>query len=948
MKKIIINACYALCTFCMLSMMKVNAQDYKDSLVNVAFGKVQKKDLLGAVSTINVPELLKKNYTTYSLDGLQSFVSGYNGNIWGQSGLLLVDGIPRNASDVQSSEIESITVLKGASAVVLYGSKASKGVILITTKTGKAQPLSISVRANTGLYVPKAYPKYLNAADYMTMYNEAYVNDGLATTTKPLYYTQETIDNTAAGKNPYKYPDINFYSSDYLRKFISKTEATGEITGGNQFATYYSNFNISNNNSLLKFGDHKNDKDLEFNMRANVNMNLSKWLKASSHAVAQFADNYTARGNFWGTSATLRPNWFSPYVPVSMLDQTNKNIQSYLKNTDHLIDGKYLLGGTSTDLTNAFADGYAAGYIKNKNRTFMFDVKVDAQLNRILNGLSFSAMYGLDYRDFYSEAYSRTYAVYKPVWVTSADGIETISDLTKYNNDSHSANENVGSTNYTQTNTFSTQLNYKRLFGTDHNVTASLIGWGYQIQSSADLDNQSTNTQTQINTYYHRNSNLNLGLQAAYNFKQKYYFDFSGAVVHSSKLPEGGRDAFSPTVSLGWRISNEDFFKNNVSFVDDLKFSTSYALLNQDIDISQHYMYLEYYSNKGGWYQWRDNIAGGNTSAAVQGGNNSLSYIQRKEFRLGLESTMFNNQLSMEFNYFNQITDGLLTKGAATVYPSYYGAYSPYINFEKDKRVGIDFSVNLNKKLGAVEASLGLVGMYYTSKALRRDEVFSDMYQYAAGKPLDAYWGYVCDGFFNDQEEINNHAKQTFGTVKPGDLKYRDLNGDNVIDSKDTKNLGHNGWAVSPFTMGINLTLKWKNFTFFAMGSANTGGVGFKNSSYYWVSGDNKYSEVVLGRWTESTKDVATYPRLSTLSNSNNFRNSTFWLYKTDRFDLTKVQITYDLPESVFKNSFVRGLSIYVNGGSLLTISKERELMETNVGNAPQYRNFNLGFKASF
>lgn len=937
-----------MCAFYILNMAKVHAQDKKDSLVNVAFGSVQKADLLGAVSTVNVPELLKKNYSTYSLDGLQSLVSGYNGNIWGQSVLILVDGVPRSVYDVQSSEIESITVLKGASAVVLYGSKAAKGVVLITTKTGKAQPLSINVRANTGVYVPKAYPKYLNAADYMTLYNEAYINDGLASTTKPVYYSQETIDNTAAGTNPFRYPDIDFYSSDYLRNFISKTEATGEITGGNQFATYYTNFNVSNNNSLLKFGDHKDDKDFEFNMRANVNMNLTKWLKASSHAVAQFADNFTARGNFWGTAATLRPNWYSPLIPVSKLDLTNATIQSYLKNTDHLIDGQYLLGGTSTDLTNAFADGYAAGYIKNKNRTFMFDVKVDAELNSIIKGLSFSAMYGLDYRDFYSEAYSRTYAVYKPTWTTGTDGTETITDLVKYNNDSHSANEVVGSTNYTQTNTFSTQFNYKRTFGMDHNVTAALIGWGYQIQSSADLDNQSTNTQTQINTYYHRNSNLNLGIQAAYNYKQKYYVDFSGAVVHSSKLPEGGRDAFSPSVTLGWRLSNENFFKNNVSFVDNLKLTASYASLNQDIDISQHYMYLEYYSNKAGWYQWRDNVAGGNTSASVQGGNNALTFIQRKEFRAGLETSMFNNLISLDVNYFNQNTDGLLTKGSATIYPSYYTAYSPYINYAKDNRTGVDFALNLNKKLGEVDASLGIVGMYFTSKAVRRDEVYSDAYQYTAGKPLDAYWGYVCDGFFNNQDEIDNHAKQTFGTVKPGDLKYRDLNGDNIIDSKDTKNLGHNGWSVTPLTLGVNLTLKWKNFTLFAMGTANSGGIGFKNSSYYWVTGDNKYSEVVLGRWTENTKDVATYPRLSTQSNSNNFRNSTFWMYKTDRFDLTKIQITYDLPESIFKNSFVRSFSVYVNGGSLLTISKERELMETNIGSSPQYRNFNLGFKASF
>ncbi|MBO9659504.1 MAG: TonB-dependent receptor plug domain-containing protein [Chitinophagaceae bacterium] len=157
-----------------------NAQEKQDSLVNVAFGTVAREDLPGAVSTVNVAELLKKNYGVSSLDNLQSFVAGYaGGNIWGQAALILVDGIPRRASDVRLTEVESISVLKGANAVVLYGSNAAKGVVLITTKRGSVKPLTIDVRANTGVFVPKGYPGYLNAADYMTLYNEALTNDGI-------------------------------------------------------------------------------------------------------------------------------------------------------------------------------------------------------------------------------------------------------------------------------------------------------------------------------------------------------------------------------------------------------------------------------------------------------------------------------------------------------------------------------------------------------------------------------------------------------------------------------------------------------------------------------------------------------------------------------------------------------------------------------------------------
>ncbi|MDP4208825.1 MAG: SusC/RagA family TonB-linked outer membrane protein [Bacteroidota bacterium] len=936
MKKKIINVCYALVALSFLNWTGVQAQEKKDSLVNVAFGKVAKEDLLGAVSSVSASELMKKSYGTYSLDGLQSFVGGYNGNIWGQAGLVLVDGIPRNASDVRLSEVESITVMRGGNAIVLYGSKAAKGVVLITTKRGTNKPLTVDVRANTGLYVPKRYPNYLNAADYMTLYNEACTNDGIT----PLPYDQATIDNTRAGTNPYRYPDVDFFSSDYLKKAYNKSDVTAEAYGGNERTRYYTNVGLSYNNSLVKYGEQKNNSDFRLNLRSNVDMVLTSWLKASTSATAVISDNYTGRGDFWGTSATLRPNWISPLIPISMLDPSNSSLQTMVKNSNHVIDGQYLLGGTSTDQTNAFSDMLAAGYIKNKNRTFMFDVNMNADLGSVLNGLSFKSGFSMDYTDFYSEAYKVAYAVYQPTWST-VNGTDVITSLTKYGNDGNTTSETVGSSTYTQTMSARAQFDYNRTFAQDHNVSATLVGWGYQNRASNDADHSSSQ--------YHSLSSVNLGFQAAYNYKHKYYFDFSGAEMHSAKLPEGHRNAFSPTVTLGWRLSGENFFKDNVAFVDNLKLTASYSKLNQDIDISDFYMYKGYFVKNGGWYTYRDGNSGGWTTLSKrQDDPEVMKPIQREEFRVGLEASLLNKMVTLDANYFTQTTNGLLTQGLSTIYPSYYTDFAPYLNYNKDRRTGVDFALNLNKKIGQVDATLGFCGMYLTTEAVRRDEAYLDAYQNRAGKPLDSYWGYVCEGFFQDQTDITNHAQQTFGNVQPGDLKYQDVNGDGVVNSKDQVNLGHNGWSASPFTYGVNVTLKWKNFTLFAMGTGSTGAIGFKNSSYYWVKGSSKYSDVVWGRWTDATKNTATYPRLTTTDNSNNFQNSTFWQYKTNRFDLSRVQLTYDLDPDILKKSFVHALSVYFSGESLLTISGERKLMETNVGSAPQCRFFNLGFKASF
>lgn len=789
----------------LLSMTGVQAQEEsKDSLVNVAFGKVAQEDLTHAISTVNTSELTKKTANNNSLVGLESFVGGYNGSsLWGQGPLVLVDGVPRSASSVKASEVESISMLKDAAAVVLYGSRAAKGVILITTKRGKDSPMHIDVRANVGVNVPKAYPKYLDADCYMTMYNEACRNDGIAER-----YDAGTIYNTAMGTNPYRYPDIDFYSSDYLKKFYTNSDVTGEVYGGNEKTHYYLNFGMNYANSLLKYGESKKAYDMSFNVRGNVDMTLAPWLKATTNAAIIFDNSYQGRGDFWGAASTLRPNWFAPLLPIDMMDPNVAYIQEYITNSNHLIDGKYLLGGTSADTTNPFSELLAAGYTKEKARRFMFDVAVMADLGGLLKGLSFKTAYSVDYTSYYSEAYAEKYAIYEPKW-SNVNGKDMIIGLTKFNDDTKSTNEYVGKSTYDQTMTFSAQFDYNRTFKTFHNVSATLLGWGYQTQSSADEGHESSD--------YHRTSNVNLGLRASYNYDHKYYADFSGALVHSAKLPEGNRNAFSPSVTLGWRLSKEKFMES-VGFVDDLKITASYAKLHQDLDISDYYMYKGYFSDKGGWFQWYDGTVGGNTTGSKRGDNPNLDFITREEVRAGIDATLFNRLLRINANYFTQKTSGLLTQGASTIYPSFFDlgtdlSFLPWINYNEDKRTGFDFSLSANKKIGDFDVTLGFNGMVFSSKASIRDEVANESYLLRQGRALDATYGYVCEGFFQDQADIEKHAKQTFGTVRPGDLKYKDINGDGVINSDDQIDLGAGGWSTSPFTFGLNLTLKYKNFT---------------------------------------------------------------------------------------------------------------------------------------
>ncbi|MDE6109961.1 MAG: SusC/RagA family TonB-linked outer membrane protein, partial [Muribaculaceae bacterium] len=540
----------------------------------------------------------------------------------------------------------------------------------------------------------------------MRLYNEACVNDGRS----PLY-DQSTIYNTAMGTNPYRYPDVDFYSSDYLRSFVTTTDITGEVYGGTEKTKYYLNIGVDYTNDLLKYGEHSKSNSFNFNVRGNVDMTIAKWLKATTNASIILNDNLSGRGDYWGGASSMRPNWFSPLLPVGMMDPNNAAIQDYISTSTHLIDGRYLLGGTTSDQTNAFSEALAAGYTRQKYRKFLFDLGLNADLSSLTQGLSFKAAFSVDYNSHYSEAYALPYAVYRPTW-GNINGQDMIIGLDKINEDKSSTNEYVGQSTYHQTMMFNAHFDYNRTFADAHNVNATLLGWGYQQHFSADENHSKEGS-------YHRPSNVNAGLRVDYNYKHRYYVDLTGTVVHSSKLPEGNRNAFSPAVSIAWRLSNEDFMKGSRTWLDDLKIMASYANLHQDIDIEDWYMYMADYqfSPSSGWYQWADGTVGGSTSTSKRGSNDELSFITRKEFRVGLDAALFNGLITVNANWFNQTTNGLLTQGASTIYPSFYnsgtGNFLPYINYNKDERTGFDYAVNFKKEFGDWDLSLGLVGMKY-------------------------------------------------------------------------------------------------------------------------------------------------------------------------------------------------------------------------------------------
>ena len=901
--------------------------------VQIAFRKVDKQDLLGGVSSVNVGELLKKNYFTYTLDGMASFIPGFNGNSnWGMGNyMFMIDGVPRETGNVMPTEIDQIVFLKGANAVALYGSRGAKGVVNVITKRGVAGKSRFDLRVNSGVNVPRAFPKYLGSAEYMTLYNEARRNDGL-----PNLYSEVDIYNHASGINKYRYPNIDFYSQEYLKSAYGSYDATAEISGGNERVKYYTNLGFATSGSLLNFGEAKtyNNSD-RLNFRGNIDVNLNEYISLNADATAIF---YTGRGvnaNFWSSAESVRPNRFAPLIPINMIEQEDAASQLLIQNSNNIIDGQYLLGGTQLDQTNPIATIYSGGNNQYANRQFQFNTGIKANLNNVLKGLSFKSGFAVDYATEYTLSYNYSYATYAPTW-NNYNGQDLISSLAVYNQDAKSGTQNVSGNRYRQTIAFSGQFNYDRTFNDDHHLSAILLANGFQQSESA---------------IYHKTSNANLGFLASYNYKQKYYLDFSSAYIHSAKLPPNNRQAFSPSISLGWRLSQEGFLKNS-TVVDDLKLTASASILHTDLDIQSYYLYQGVYTGAGSWYGWKDGT-GIQATESRRGDNPNMRFPKREEINVGFEGSFFKRALTLNGTFFvNKISGNIIQ--ASVLFPSYFttgfpvSSFIPYVNYNDDQRIGFDFGANLTKKYGEVNWTLGLNGTYYETKATQRAELYEDSYQNRQGKPLDAIWGLQSLGLFQDQNDIANSPTQTFGQVKPGDIKYKDQNGDGIINSRDEVFLGKGGWFGSPFTLGVNVTAQWKKLTFFAMGVGRFGANAMRSGSYFWIDGEDKYSVVVRDRWTEESKLTAKYPRLTTLTSDNNFRSSDFWIYKTNRFDLAKVQVSYDLTELLKMKSFVRELGVYVNGFNLLTVSDNREIMELNVGTAPQTRLFNIGVKALF
>ncbi len=884
--------------------------------VNIAFGKVARNDAISTLFTVDPKEVIEYDQILAIPTSLIGRVPGFFdiSNLRGLGGsLYIVDGLPRDPYALNLSEVDQITVLKDVNSAVMYGSEAINGIVLITTKRGKIQKNTVNITGYYGMSTPAELPKYLSSANYAKLYNEARVNDGLT----PTYY-QSDINGYESGKNAVMYPNVDYYSDQFLKQVRPYSNIIAEFDGGNRVARYYTNFGWNRTGSYFNFGEGKNSQSNEFNFRANVDLDVSPIIKTALDASAIFRNTSGPRSDYWAQAAVLRPNLYQPLIPIEMIEKNDQ----YLTSARNIIDGKYLLGGTQQYLTNPIADMYSAGRNENIYNHLSFNNRIDIDLKRITEGLGFHTNLSFDYLTFYNQYINNTYAVYQPKVIG-----DSVRITNQFNKDSRTGEQYISGQGFQRRIGYYAMFDYDRNFNDIHHVYGTLTAMGNHRKNNGNIQEI---------------KNANIGLRAVYIYDERYGIDFSGAYINSVKLPPKSRTAFSPSIGLSWIASNEDFIKS-INAINHLKFRFSAGILHTDHEIGSFNYYFNPYGTSGTftWYDGRINASG---VISQYGGNPNLSFEKRKEVNIGLEGRFFDNMIIADANiYFSSIIDRITRP--TTAYPSYYTNFIPYSNFNSEGYSGTDFGLAFNKKLGDLTLYLEANVLYQLTETLKRDEVYSESYRYTKGRPIDGLYGLEADGFFEDQDDIDNHHYQTFGTVRPGDIKYIDQNNDQIIDDNDMIYLGRQ-WP--PFTYGLNIRIGYKNFTLFAIGNGQQGSKRMLSGNYYWIDGTKKYSEVVYDRWTEATKHTATYPRLSSQANNNNYRNSTFWMYDNDKFLLQRVQLTYDFSSKYINTLHLNGLSLFVSGSNLLTISKQKKVDELVVGSEPFSRSFSIGMKVKF
>lgn len=817
---------------------------------------------------------------TFYVRGLQS--------LSGSEPLILVDGIERDITMIDPEEVLEVQILKDAAATSLYGYKGADGVINILTKSGEYNSQTIRVNYEHIFSNMTNKPKFVDGATYAMAMNEALYNEGQGMFAK---YSQQDIDAFKSGQYPTLYPSVDWVNETF-RNHANGDKAALEFSGGGEKFRYFSMLNFVYSNGFIKkpnenVGYSTQDKFMRGNVRINLDVDLYKYTQMKSNIFTSLSEMQCP-----GSNADL---WGMIYANPSAAFP--------------VVNEKGVWGGNSTwsGDNNPVAQSTDAAYYKVFNRQLYFNTEIIQDLCMVTPGLKFNIGASYDVYSDIVEDHSKKFNY----GMSSVTGWLNGIPQTTYWQCPEQENEMGTAAN---TKYFARRFNawagvqYDNTFGENHRVMGQLKYY-YDYEDPMGVNN---------NIYRH-----NFSLWGQYTFANRYSLGVSVSEMGSSRLAPGKKWSFSPNVSLGAVILNNDEIPVNF-----LKARASWGIQNRDRlpgDNVWNY-YKQAYTVSGVSYPWSDKYDGGATWGETTVNQLPMvnpSHEKVAKYDVGIDAS-FLNCINLTADYFFNHHYDIFVDGSGA-YSNLIGFTAPYKNQGKVDNRGVDIELDFNKSFGEWNVMAGGSLLVQKSKIVDMAEEpkqFDNLIQ--TGNPLSSTYGLVALGLFTSQEEIDNSPTQQFSAVRPGDIKYADINGDGVVDTNDKTKIGKNAICPEVFYT-FNLGAEYRGVGLVAH-FQGVGGYGCNLSSqgYYWglINNSSLAQEVYDNRWSEQNNDAnALYPRLSSSTNANNYQTSTFWQRDRSYLKLRNVELYYNFPKTLLKKTgFINDARVFVRGVDLCNI----------------------------
>jgi len=878
----------------------------KDLVILPAGIQDSKRNIVGAVSSIKgealnmYPDALFSNMLQGKLLGLRADMNAgglannpsalsIRGNHRGDNNniVTIVDGMERPIDDLLPEEVETIEVLKDATAKILYGARAANGVLLITTKHGDQLKRVIKTSVEYGYGQVTNTPQYINSYDYTRLYNQARQHDGLA----PLYTAADVeAYKNSTGQNDFRHPNVDF-GNYFLKDYNNYRKITTEFSGGNQQTQYSFVAGYTGTDGLQKIGEKPQYG--RFNLRGNLDVKINDMISGFIGLAGQF--DISRRGPIdhattYKTIAETRPNEYPLIIDAAIMKPDSAGIPA--------------LGASFTHPDNLYGKFQYGGHAKDQNVNGQTNFGLKFDFSKYLKGLSAKAYYTFDNSFYGQESLNISAATYAQRYSKNSDGSEQMT-LILLKRKNVNDKDTLSNTFNRRSTGWISNVNYNNQFGL-HTLNLDL--------SNVNLKQEVTGSGQDIKT-------INYTFRANYSYKNKYLLEGDLSYMGSSKFVADNRYQLFYAGGLGWIFSEEDFFKSFAGDkIDYLKVKASAGLLGYDASTA-----YRLYQNR--WIN--DNSYDFNNSNTINEtkfdlvGNPNLTWEKSRQINIGFEALAFGRKLFVEGNYFNELSLDQIQKVDA-LYSSTYGSLYPSVNFGKVSNQGVELEIRwTNKTAGGLAYALGGNMLYSKNKVLQADQVnYPDEYLRKTNQPSDAMFGYVAEGIFGKDIQLQGHAPQTFGPYGNGDIAYKDLNNDGIINTLDQKVLGN---SLPRIIMGIDLNLNYKGWGLYALGTADLGVDSWLNNSYYWISGENKYSVKVLDYYDATNNPAGKYPSLTTTAGSNNLMNSDLWMENTSFFRLKNVELSYTIFDKS-ASSLTKSVKIFARGTNLFVFSKIKDL----------------------